>query len=202
MTLVKIAARLLAVVLLGMLSLVACSDDQQACAATVTEPMAPTSQQTYKPPSTTRRNNQPGSTRTTSKVQDKPRTGTNSGSTGKRTTTIKPNWKSTAKPTTWGGYKQDRNWSKPYHSGYPVPQQPIIINQYGHDYRTYPGYIGYYPVGVWPMGYGTRYGCVAETEATPAASPTPAPTVTVTATPDPTVTVTATPTSTPSETPR
>lgn len=191
-------ARLTAVALVALGGAVACSEDTPACAATVAEPMNPTSQQTYKPPKVNPPPQKPAQQRTTSRVQDKPKT-TSTTTSGKKTTTIKPNWKSTSKPTTWGGYKQDRNWNQPYRKNMPVPQQPVIVNVYNHDYRTYPGYAGYYPVGVWPVGYGAHYGCVAETEA-PAETPTPAPTVTVTAPPP--VTVTVPPSATPSETPR
>jgi hypothetical protein len=197
-----------AIVVIGGVAFVACSDDQQACAATIpasqaAEPMAPTSQASSKPGGT-----RPGSTRTTSKIQDKPggtsttRTTTGSGTT-RTTTTIKPNWKSSTKPTTWDGYKQDRNWSQPYAKNKPVPQQPVIVHVYNHDYRTYPGYVGYYPVGVWPIGYGERYGCVAESESTPqpTENPSAAP-ATVTVTAPPPVTVTVPPSATPSETPR
>lgn len=195
-------ARILAVAMLGGVALVACSDQQQACAASLSEPMKPAAQQTSKP--NPPKVNPPKTGRTTSKVQDKPKTGsgTNSGGT-KKTTTINPNWKSTSKPTTWGGYKQSRNWSQPYHSGYPAPQQPVIVHVHNYDYRTYPGYVGYYPVGVWPVGYGERYGCVADNESTPqpTENPSPAP-ATVTVTVPPPVTVTVPPSATPSETPR
>lgn len=142
--------------------LVACGDDQPACAGSPPKPPAP---KPYQP-------KQPNQQRTTSKVQDKPKVSSK---------TTNPNWKSTSKPTTWGGYKQDRNWQQPYRKNMPVAPQPIIIHQYGNDYRTYPGFGGYYPVGVWPVGYGARYGCVPEKESTP--EPTPTATVTVTATP-------------------
>jgi hypothetical protein len=200
-------ARILAVALLGT-GLAACSDDgQEACAApapAVAAPAAPAAVETTRPRQPSRPQ-QPRQQRTTSKVQDKTRStsGTNSGS-GKRTTTINPNWKSTTKPTKWGDYKTDRNWSKPYRSGYPAAPQPVIIHQYGYDYRTYPGYYGWYPVGVYPVGYGAKYGCVADEEKNEPeqAPPSPAPTVTVTATPTPTETRSPTPTPTPTETPR
>lgn len=159
-----------AVVLIGG-GIVACSNGTPACAATGPKPPAP---KPYRP----------SGQRTTSKVQDKPRTNTS------RKTTTNPNWKSSTKPTTWGGYNANRNWQQPYRKGMPVAPQPVIIHQYNHDYRTYPGYSGYYPVGVWPVGYGQRYGCSADREAAPESTPTPAPTVTVTvpATPSPTET--------------
>lgn len=140
--------------------LVACGDDQPACAGTPPRPPAP---KPYRP-------QQPNGQRTRSKVQDKPK--------------ANPNWKSGSKPSTWGGYNTGRNWQQPYRKNMPVPPQPIIIHQYGSDYRSYPGFVGYYPVGVWPVGYGARYGCVPEKESTP----------------DPTATVTVT--TTPTETPR
>jgi len=150
--------------------LVACGDQTPACAGTAPRPPAP---KPYKP-------SRPGGQRTTSKVQDKP-----------KTKATNPNWKSSTKPTTWGGYSSNRNWQQPYRKGLPAAPQPVIIHQYGGDYRSYPGFVGYYPVGVWPVGYGARYGCSADKEADPQGSqPTPAPTVTVTvpATPSPTET--------------
>ncbi|MFD7161354.1 hypothetical protein ACFV9C_42680 [Kribbella sp. NPDC059898] len=185
--------------LIGTGTLVACSNDDEACA----------SQPLTKPPGPSRTNNRPSSGRTTSKVQD--RTNTNkSGKSGK----------ATQRPTNWSGYNErvkQHNWSKPYRAGFPTPQQPVIIHQYGHDYRTYPGYGGYYPVGTWPIGYGERYGCRSEKESQPdtTSSPTPEPTVTVTepvtptrsstpttpAAPIPTASPTNTPSSSPSSSP-
>lgn len=178
-----IAARLAAVVLLGIGALVACSNDQQACAATGPKP--PPAPKPYRPA---------GGQRTTSKIQDKPRT-----TTGRSNN---PYWKSSSRPTTWDGYNSgSRNWSQPYRKNMPIPQQPVIIHVHNYEYRTYPGYSGYYPVGIWPIGYGQRYGCVADREADPVSVPpsTPAPTVTVTVTPSasPTVSPTASPTGTP-----
>jgi hypothetical protein len=180
----KNIARIVAVGLVAVAGLVACSDDQQACAAQGAP--LPQAQQTYRPPAP-RPPKQPTQKRTTSKVQDKPRA----------TTKIQP----TQKPTSWSGYNdrvKKRNWSQPYRKGYAVPQQPVIVNYYGHDYRTYYGYPGYYPIGVWPMGYGAHYGCVADEESTPEAAPASTPT------PAPAATVTVTPSTTPSptETPR
>jgi hypothetical protein len=178
-------ARVAAVAILAAAGLVACGDDQQACAApaqfavpAVYNPPKP--QQKANPPKVNQP--RPQSQRTTSRVQDQPRAN-----------------KTTTKPTTWAGYNdrvKQRNWSQPYRKDYPVAPQPVIINQYGHDYRTYPGYGGYYPIGVWPAGYGQRYGCVADQEGDGEKSPTPAPTMTVTVTPTPS------PSSTPTETPR
>lgn len=191
-------ARALAVLLFGV-GLVACSsDDNPVCAATVLPTVNP-------PRPQPRPNPRPAQQRTTSKVQDKPRGP--SGTTNKagkkqdkpKAITSNPAWKSGTKPTTWSGYNPNsRNWSQPYRKGYEAAPQPVIINNFGHDYRTYPYYPGFYPVGVWPVGYGARYGCVAEREATPEAPASPAPTVTVTVPP-------STPpssTTTPSETPR
>jgi hypothetical protein len=167
----KNLVRVAAVTVLIAGSIVACGNGTPACAGT--KPPAP---KPYRP----------SGQRTTSKVQDKPKTSTS------RKTTTNPNWKSSTKPTTWGGYNTGRNWKQPYRKGAPVAPQPVIIHQYGHDYRTYPGYYGYYPVGVWPIGYGDRYGCSADKEAAPQQSqPTSTPTVTVT------VPATATPTETP-----
>lgn len=141
-------ARAAAIALIAVVGVVACSDDQQACAASWGNAPKPPSQP--KPPKVNQP--KPGQQRTTSKVQDK----------------TQP--KATTKPTSWSGYNdrvQNRKWDQPYRKGYPVAQQPVIINQYGHDYRTYPGYYGYYPIGVWPMGYGHTYGCVADQEGDP-----------------------------------
>jgi hypothetical protein len=175
-------ARVLAVVLVGIGALVACGDDQQACAATMGNPRP--NPPKYNPPP------RPSGQRTSSKVQDrtskKTTTGTSNGSSKKSTN---PYWRSSSKPTTWGGYNtSSRNWSQPYRKNMPVAPQPVIVNYYGHDYRTYPMFPGYYPVGVWPVGYGAHYGCVAEREAEPEQAPTPAPTVTVTVPPSPTET--------------
>lgn len=176
-------ARAAAIALIAGGALVACGNDQSACAATMgNQPPPPKSQTKVNPPKANTNQPKPGAQRTTSRVQDQPRAN-----------------KTTTKPTTWAGYNdrvKQRNWSKPYRKGYDVPQQPIIINQYGHDYRTYPGYVGYYPIGVWPVGYGQHYGCVAEREADPDQTPaSPAPTVTVTMPPS------TAPTPSPSETP-
>lgn len=174
-------ARILAVVLIGAGALVACSDDQQACAATAGSLSKPS------PP-------RPGSQRTSSKVQDRPMktSGSNPGSSKKATTN--PYWRTSTKPSTWGGYNTGgRNWSQPYRKNMPLAPQPAIVNYYGRDYRSYPSYPGYYPVGVWPEGYGARYGCVADRESTPepTGTPTPSPTATVTITVEPTTTPTA-----------
>lgn len=184
----KNIARVAAVALIAGVALVACGSDQQACAAPMGNqlPMvaAPMGNQPPPPKGNTQRNQpKPGTQRTTSRVQDKPRT------------TINP----APKPTSWAGYNdrvKQRNWSQPYRKGYSVPQQPVIVNYYGHDYRTYPGYPGYYPIGVWPMHYGHDYGCVADQEADPETTAAP--------TANPTVTVTVSPSTTPStsETPR
>lgn len=173
----KNVVRLAAIVVVIGGGIVACGNDTPACAGTGPRPPAP---RPYKPAQP-----KPGGQRTKSKIQDKPH------SSSKKTTT-NPNWKSSTKPTTWGGYNTGRNWQQPYRKGMPTAPQPVIIHQYGSDYRTYPGYGGYYPVGVWPMGYGARYGCSADKEADPQSqsTPSPAPTVTVTvpATPSPTQT--------------
>lgn len=164
-------ARALTIMLIGAGTLVACGNDQDACAATAGNLPKPVSRTTQRP--TTQR--------TTSKVQDRPKTAT---STSNKTTQ--------QRPTNWSGSKdrvKKHNWTKPYRQGYPVPQQPVTINQYGHDYRTYPGYPGIYPVGVWPVGYGHDFGCRADKEANPETIQTPAPAsttpVTETATPTP-----------------
>lgn len=146
MSLARIA-RIAAATILTAGLLVACSDQTQACAATGPRPPAP---KPYKPAQP-----KPGGQRTSSKIQDKPRPAK---------TTSHPNWKTTSKPTTWGGYNAGRNWQKPYRKGMPVAPQPVIVHHYGADYRTYPGYPGYYPAGVWPVGYGARYGCAADQE--------------------------------------
>ncbi|MEU4703344.1 hypothetical protein [Nonomuraea dietziae] len=42
------------------------------------------------------------------------------------------------------------------------PAQPKLTYRTGRDdkqYRQYPGYAGWYPVSVWPIGYGDAYGC-------------------------------------------
>lgn len=169
----KNLARAAAVTVLLAGSIVACGDGTPACAATGPKPPAP---KPYRP-------SKPSGQRTKSKVQDKPRTSTS------RKPTTNPYWKSSTKPTSWGGYNSGRNWKQPYRKGMPAAPQPVIVHVHNNDYRTYPGYSGYYPVGVWPMGYGARYGCSADKEADPqGAQPTPAPTVTVPATPSPTET--------------
>jgi hypothetical protein len=197
-------ARLLTIALFGV-GIVACSsDDNPVCAA----PLPAGVVGNPRPPAPRPAQQKPAQQRTTSKVQDKPRgpSGTTNGSGKKqdkpKAVTSNPAWKSGTKPTTWSGYNPNsRNWSTPYRKGYDPAPQPVIINNYGHDYRTYPGYIGYYPVGYWPMGYGAHYGCTAEREADPetTASPSPAPTVTVTA--PASTTPSATPSPTPSGTP-
>lgn len=177
---IKTLARAAAITLLAVVGLVACSDDQQACAASMAN--NPPKPPAAKPPKANPP--KPGQQRTTSRVQDKPRV----------------DKKATTRPTAWSGYNDranKRNWTKPYRKGYPAAPQPVIINQYGHDYRTYPGYVGFYPVGVWPVGYGHQYGCSAEREADPERPPTPAPTVTVTAPPTEATSGTPTPTATP-----
>lgn len=146
-------------------ALVACGNDQPACAASVGTPPKPPK---VNPP-------KPQQQRTTSKVQDRPKTAP------------KTQKKAAPKPTNWSGYNdrvKQRNWSTPYRKGYPTAPQPIIIHQYGNDYRTYPGYYGYYPVGVWPVGYGAKFGCTSEREDTPAPAQ-PTSTVTVTTSPTP-----------------
>lgn len=159
----KTIARIAAATILTTGLLVACSNGDPACAATLGNPPKPPARP-YKPSQP-----KPAQKRTTSKVQDQPK-------------------KAAPKPTNWGGYNDrvnERNWSQPYRKGMPVAPQPVIIHQYGNDYRTYPGYSGYYPVGIWPVGYGARYGCTPEREDTPA-TPTPSPTTTVTVTATPT----------------
>jgi hypothetical protein len=166
----KTIARIAAAIILTSGLLVACGNSSDACAAQGAP--LPQAQQTYRPPAP-KPPRQPTQKRTTSKVQD-------------RTQPPKVQKKTQPKPTNWGGYNDrvnKRNWSQPYRKGLPVAPQPVIIHQYGNDYRTYPGYSGYYPVGIWPVGYGARYGCTPEREDTPA--PTPTATVTVTATPTP-----------------
>jgi hypothetical protein len=172
----KNLARVAAVTVLIAGSIVACGNGTPACAATSGKP-AP---KPYRP-------SKPSGQRTTSKVQDKPRIGTS------RKPTTNPYWKSSTKPTTWGGYNTGRNWQQPYRKGMPPAPQPVIVHVHNHDYRTYPGYAGYYPVGIWPIGYGQRYGCSAEKEAAPESTPSPAPTVTVTTTVPPSVEPSATP---------
>lgn len=196
-------ARLLTIALFG-LGIVACSsDDNPVCAAE-----APAVAMGNPRPQPRSNPGKPAGQRTTSKVQDKPRgpSGTTNGSGKKqdkpKAVTSNPAWRSGTKPTTWSGYNPNsRNWSTPYRKGYDAAPQPVIINNYyGHDYRTYPGYIGYYPVGYWPRGYGEHYDATGTKEAEPetTASPSPAPTVTVTVPPS------TPPSSTPapSETPR
>jgi hypothetical protein len=177
--------RALTILLIGAGTLVACGNDQDACAASAGNLPKPGARITQRP--TTQR--------TTSRIQDRPRTTTSTSNKSNKTTQ--------QRPTNWFGYNdrvKQHNWAKPYRKGYPVPQQPIIVNQYGHDYRTYPGYPGLYPVGVWPVGYGNEFGCSTEKEADPetAAAPLPAPTMTVTATPNPF----PAPTPTPADAPR
>lgn len=152
-------ARLAAIVLVAVGGVVACSEDTPVCAAPI--PAANNPRPVQPPKANPPKVNQPGQQRTTSKVQDK----TQTGKQDKAKTTTNPAWKSSTKPTAWSGYNPNsRDWSKPYRKGHKPAPQPVIINQYGHDYRTYPGYGGYYPVGVWPIGYGATYGCVAERE--------------------------------------
>lgn len=154
-------ARLAAVSVLGA-SLVACSGDRPACAASTpsptpalrTAPVAPdvagyTSRPqpkwTYKPPSTRR---------TTSRVQD---------------TKAAPAAPKTTKPTAWSAYKPpSHNWSQPYAKNKPTAPQPTVTYWHNSYYRTYPGYAGYYPPGVWPIGYGDTYGCQPIEEGAPA----------------------------------
>ena len=183
----KNIARVAAVALIALAGVVACSDDQQACAAPLGTAPRPNP---VRPPKANppKQDTKPGQQRTTSKVQDAPKAG-----------------KTTTKPKNWSGYDdrvKKRTWSKPYREGYPVPQQPVIINQYGHDYRSYPGYYGYYPIGVWPMGYGARYGCVSDEEQDLEKSPPPSPAPTVTVTAPPSLTFSAGLSGTPTATPR
>lgn len=134
--------RIIAMLALATGSLVACGSGIPACAATGPKP------QPIKPPAVkpNRPNvNQPTQKRTTSKVQDRTRN------------------QPTTKPTRWSGYNTGRTWSTPYRKGYPVAPQPSLVN----DYRSYPGYPGLYPVGVWPSGYGNRYGCTPDREGGP-----------------------------------
>ncbi|QNE18159.1 hypothetical protein F1D05_09970 [Kribbella qitaiheensis] len=110
---------------------------------------------------------------------------------GSKGATTTPYWRTSSKPTTWGGYNTGgRNWSQPYRKNMPVVPQPVIVNYHGYDYRTYPNYPGYYPVGVWPVGYGAHYGCAADRESgpAPAGAQTQPPTTTVTTTVEPTMT--------------
>lgn len=154
-------ARLAVVALLGA-GLVACSGDRPACAAATptpypalrTQPVPdvagytsrPQPKWTYKPPSTVR---------TRSRVQD--------------TTRPAPAAPKTTKPTSWKAYTPPpRNWSQPYGKGRPVAPQPTVTYWHNAYYRTYPGYAGYYPPGVWPVGYGDTYGCQPIEEGAPA----------------------------------
>lgn len=144
----KTLIRIIAMLALVAGSLVACGNSSPVCAATGPKP----------PPAKPIKPQQPRQQRTTSKVQDRPN--------NQPKATKKP----AAKPTNWGGYNDrvaKRSWTSPYRKGYPTAPQPVIIHQHGSDYRTYPGYTGYYPVGVWPSGYGSKYGCSADQEGSP-----------------------------------
>lgn len=135
----------LGVVLVAAVVLVACDDDTPACAApAVGVPVAVT---TYRP--------QP---RPTFRAPTQPRQST-------RVTLNPPKaGKTTApKPSSWKDVKQPpHTWGQPYGKGRPVPPQPTVTVHYGHDYRVYPGYAGYYAPGYFPPGYGARYGCTAD----------------------------------------
>lgn len=128
--------------LLGGVLLVACGDDTPACAATTPKPIdalrMPGAGPTYRPPPP----------RYTYKPPPAPR---------KQDTYRAP--KTQPKPTSWKQYKPPHKWGQPYGKGRPVAPQPTVTHWHGGDYRTYPGYYGYYPVGVWPIGYGDTYGC-------------------------------------------
>jgi hypothetical protein len=70
-------------------------------------------------------------------------------------------------PKSWGEYKPPHRWGDTYKPGKPAAPQPTVTRYRDHDVRVYPGFPGYYPVGVWPIGYGERYGCVPLQEGQP-----------------------------------
>src|SRR4051794_35001807 len=126
----KATIRIASLLVLVSGTIVACSNQMPACAGT-SKPSTPRTSKHDRP--------RPSSQRTTSKVQDKP-------------TTAVP------RPTSWSGYgeRTQRNWTKPYRTGYPVAPQPTIVHRPGGEYRVYPTYSGYYPPGTWPNGYGVQ----------------------------------------------
>lgn len=71
------------------------------------------------------------------------------------------------KPTSWSQYKPPHTWGQPYGKGRPAAPQPTVIVRHQHEYRTYPGYPGYYPPGIYPYGYGNAYGCRPAQEGDP-----------------------------------
>lgn len=142
----RLTSIVVGVVLIGA-GFVACSDDQEACAARVTptptpfdalrmpsgpRPPAPAKPPVYKPPAY------------------KP-----------------PAYRSTTPPKAWKDYQPPHTWGKPYGRGRPVPAQPTVTHWHGDDYRIYPDYPGYYRRGVWPVGYGEKFGCKPLQEGNP-----------------------------------
>lgn len=125
----------LAALLLGV-GLVACGDDTPACAAPTPKPVdalrmpsAPKPPPPAKPPAYKPPAYKP------------------------------PAYRSTTRPTSWKQHQPPHTWGQPYGKGRPVPARPTVVVRHQHEYRTYPGYVGYYPIGVWPIGYGETYGC-------------------------------------------
>lgn len=144
-----LAIPIAAVIVWGVVS---CSDDTPACAGGAPKPTPalrmqplteatskPMPRYTYKPP--------------VKKPADRP--------------TLNPPKPAKTKPTAWSQYKPPHTWGQPYGKGRPVPPQPSVIHIHNHDYRTYPGYPGYYGPGIFPIGYGAQYGCRAPQEGPP-----------------------------------
>lgn len=130
---IRVVARLAAVGVLAAGLLTACSDDTPACAANNPKPPP-----AAKPPRV-----QPAQPRQPQRPQDRVQQ-------PKTTTSV---------PKSWGEYKPPHRWGDTYKPGKPAAPQPTVTRYLGGDYRVYPGYPGFYPVGVWPVGYGDAYGC-------------------------------------------
>jgi len=137
----RMLARAATLALFAATALVACSaaEDRPACAASVPPP-APGPGSGSKPGPGS------GSSKTTSSNTGTARTDTRPAP---QKTATKPQQTSNG---TWQRQEPRRVYK-------PQPAKVYVTDLYGQRYAQYPGFPGYYVIGVYPLTYGDTYGC-------------------------------------------
>lgn len=176
----RFLARSLTVALIASATLVACSDDQPACAATAGPgPGGSKSGSSSSNSGSSRSGSGSGTGSSISRAQVNPQTAPPAPKPIVRPTTApnvpttrptmpsvptsRPNVWQTAKPT----YPSAKQRQEPRRMYRPQPPKKYVPWRNGQQRIQYPGYVGFYPVGIYPYGYGAAYGCTPAQEGEP-----------------------------------